>query len=341
MSVSLLAACSRIEHVSDVQQLEIAMSPLASANTKAVAGVITAGYSEDETMGVFSFYSKLKEGQPWTSETAVSDFFENAEFEFKPGFQDWAGVKPYYWPLSGSLIFAGYSPYRQLDGSQVQRPSYDVNENILSVESYKVEPYVSMTEAQMYSTSTEYTNKCQSDFMYFLPEIDASGNIVGSAKGKTYTAKFYHALAQVVFTVQAETYEDVDYIRLRKIVLSDIASEGDFSAQVGRTQGGNVTWALSDGASQQDLDVLHNPSVNGGMKLGTQQRKVVELLTIPIGEHEIRITYSLIVNGKPHEETVTFKDQWEAGKKYIYNLVLGTDAIQLVPQITTDWITNE
>ena len=341
MSVSLLAACSRIEHVSDTKQMEIAMNPLASANTKAVAGLITGGYSEDETMGVFSFYSKLKEGQPWTSETTVSDYFEDAEFEFKVGLQDWAGVTPYYWPVSGSLIFAGYSPYRQLDGVQVQNTSFDVEEKRLSIEGYKVEPYVAMTEAQMYSESTMYTNKCQSDFMYFLPKTDASGNFIGSVKGTTYTADFHHALAQVVFTVQAESTADVDYIRLRQIVLTNVASEGDFSAEVGRTQGGNVTWTLSDGAIQEDMQVLYNPSTYGGMKLSAQQRKVVELLTIPIGEHDIKITYSLIVNGTPHEETVTFKDQWEAGKKYIYNLILGTDSIQLVPQITTDWVTNE
>ena len=145
----------------------------------------------------------------------------------------------------------------------------------------------------------------------------------------------------MVFTVQAGSAEDIDYIRLRQIVLTDVASVGDFSAQVGRTQGGNVTWTLSDGAMPETMQVLYNPSPYGGMKLSRQQRKVVELLTIPIGEHDIKITYSLIVNGTPHEETVTFKDQWEAGKKYIYNLILGTDSIQLIPQITTDWVTYE
>lgn len=341
MTVSLLAACSRIEHVSDEQQMEIAMTPLASENTKVVSGPVHAGYPEGETMGIFSFYSMAKEGLPWTSETSVSNYFENAEFEFKVDLQDWAGVTPYYWPLSGSLIFAGYSPFRQVGGSQIPDVAFDYSTKRLSVEGYKVEPYVAMTEAQMYDGSTEYKNKCQSDLMYFLPKTDADGNFIGSAKGATYTAIFHHALAQVVFTVQAEATEDVDYIRLRKIVLTDVASEGDFSAQVGRSQGGEVIWTLSEGGQQNDMQVLYNPSASGGMKLSTKQRKVVEFLTIPIGEHDIRVTYSLIVNGTSHEETVTFKDQWEAGKKYIYNIILGTDTIQLVPQITTDWVTNE
>ena len=341
MSVSLLVACSGIEHVPDTRQMEIAMNPLASENTKVVSGPAHSGYPEGETMGVFSFYSIVKEGQPWTSETIVSDYFENVEFEFKAGLQDWAGVTPYYWPLSGSLIFAGYSPYRLADGTQVQNTSFDVNERSLSVESYEVEEYVAMTDAQMYDGSAEYKNKCQSDFMYFLPDTDANGNFIGSAKGETYTANFCHALAQVVFTVQAEATKDVDYIRLRQIVLTKVASKGDFHAQVGSSKGGDVIWTLSDGAQQNDMTVLLNPSLYGGMKLSTKQRQVVELLAIPIGEHDINITYSLIVNGTPHEETVTFKDRWEAGKKYIYNLILGTDSIQMVPQMTTDWVTNE
>ena len=333
-------ACSKIDRVPDAEQDEIALRPLVPAMSKAVAGAVD-DYPHEETMGVFSFYSELGSDQPWTSEVSVSNYFENKEFAYSEDALSWAGVTPAYWPLSGSLIFAGYSPYRLADGTQVQNTSFDVNERSLSVESYEVEEYVAMTEAQMYDGSAEYKNKCQSDFMYFLPDTDANGNFIGSAKGETYTANFCHALAQVVFTVQAEATKDVDYIRLREIILTDVASKGDFHAQVGSSKGGDVIWTLSDGAHQNDMQVLFNPSPYGGMKLSTKQRQVVELLTIPIGEHDINITYSLIVNGKPHEETVTFKDRWEAGKKYIYNLTLGTDSIQMVPQMTTDWVTNE
>jgi hypothetical protein len=107
------------------------------------------------------------------------------------------------------------------------------------------------------------------------------------------------------------------------------------------TPGGNVDWTLSDGASSGKQQVLHNTSRSGGMKLSTAARKVVEILTIPVGLHNIEITYSLIVNGEPHKETMTYQAQWEARKKYVYNLILGTENIQLIPQITTDWATNE
>jgi hypothetical protein len=177
--------------------------------------------------------------------------------------------------------------------------------------------------------------------MYFLPRSDVYGNYIGVNAVDAYAAAFYHALALVVFNVQAESSDDVNYIRLKGITLDGMASAGDLSVQMSNTPGGNVDWTLSDGASSGKQQVLHNTSRSGGMKLSTAARKVVEILTIPVGLHNIEITYSLIVNGEPHKETMTYQAQWEARKKYVYNLILGTENIQLIPQITTDWATNE
>lgn len=337
--LSLTMACSKIDRVPDAEQDEIALCPLAPAMSKAVAGAVD-DYPHEETMGVFSFYSELGADQSWTSGVSVSSYFENKEFAYREDALLWAGVTPAYWPLSGSLIFAGYSPYKQMGGSPVQNVTFDRSTKTLSIKGYQVEDYVAMTEAQMYDGGAQYKNKCQSDLMYFLPKADYNGDYVGTSKGSAYPADFHHALALVMFNVNAQTSEDIDYIRLRGIVLSDIVSAGNLSVQAGRTQEGTVTWTLSDGAMRKPMQVLYNSSPYGGMKLSIQQRKVVEFLTIPIGEHDIKITYSLIVNGTPHEETVTFKDQWEPGKKYTYNLTLGTDFIDLVPDVD-EWTVNE
>ena len=314
--------------------------PVTSNMMKSVAGPVQGSYPEDETMGVFAYHSELDSGQPWTSDVTATSYFEDMEFEHRSDLNAWAGVTPCYWPSSGSLIFAGFSPYSLVGGAHIQNASFDIEQKSLLISGYKVETYVPMTEAQMYASGS-YTNKCQSDLMYFLPKSDVNNDFLGSTRGASYAADFYHALAQVVFNVEAENQDDINYIRLRKIVLTDMASKGDFSAKTGRTQAGEVAWALSNGGTSEDITVLDNPSTNGGLELSTQQRKVVELLTIPVGEHDILVTYTLNVNGTLYEETINYHAEWEAGKKYVYNLILGTNNIQLVPQITTDWIKHE
>lgn len=315
------------------------MAPLTPVMSKVEKGPLDS-YPQKESMGVFAYLSELEDGQSWPADASVSSYFENKEFAYKAEAQAWAGVTAAYWPLRGSLIFAGYSPYNKDEGSQLQNVNFEVETKTLSIDGYEVEDYKSISEADMYS-SKEYKNKCQTDLMYFLPKTDAFGDYVGTVSESAYTANFYHALAQVVFTVECETDIDKNYIRLREILLSNIVSKGNFSAKAERTQKRDVIWTLADGADVSTLNVLSYKGDSGGMQLQTTPLKVVELLTIPIGEHEISITYSLIVNGKPHQETMTFKDQWEAGKKYIYNLVLGIDTIQLVPKVATDWVTNE
>ena len=314
--------------------------PVTSNMMKSYTGPVSDTYPTEESMGVFAYHSELNSGQSWTSGTAVTAYFEDFEFKHRNDLSAWAGVTPCYWPTNGSLIFAGFSPYSQVGGNHIQNVSFDVDQKTLIISGYEVETYEPMTEDAMYATGS-YTNKCQSDLMYFLPKSDVYNNFIGSTRGSSYTADFYHALAQVVFNVEADTEEDIKKIRLREIVLTDMASKGDFSAKTGRTQAGEVAWALSNGGTSEDITVLYNPSTSGGMKLSTQQRKVVELLTIPVGEHDIQVTYTLNVNGTLYEETLTYHAEWEAGKKYVYNLILGTDNIQLVPQITTDWIKHE
>ena len=340
------SSCVKSDVLYDESQGEISISPVSSVQSKTLLGpVADAVYPNGETMGIIAYVSE-KDGV-WTgSLDGASLYIDGGEFKYDEFLNGWAGWDgnahyPYYWPDKGSLVFAGYSPYRR-GGSPLENVSFDVKSKTLSVTGYQVESYVPMTEAQMNDGSSQYTNDDQTDFMYFLPQPDANGNYIGVNALDAYPAAFYHALALVVFNVQAESYDDVDYICLRGITLHGMASAGDLSVQMSNTPAGNVEWTLSDGASFGSCPVLlYNTSGSSGMKLSTASRKVVEILTIPVGLHNIEITYSLIVNGEPHEETMTYQAQWEAGKKYVYNLILGTENIQLIPQITTDWATNE
>lgn len=342
---AMMSACIDADVLYDQHQGEIAILPASYVQSKTLTGPVTGPvYPAEETMGIIAYQYGMV--GTWTgSIDEASLYIDRGEFKYDDFYGQWAGWDgnehfPYYWPSEGSLIFAGYSPFRR-SGGHVEGVSFSVTEKTLSIAGYSVEDYVPMNEAQMYDKSIHYANKTQSDLMYFLPRSDARGDYVGVNGAVSYSAAFHHALALVIFNVESETADDADYIRLRSIVLGGMPSAGNFSAQMNNTTKGNASWTLSYGASLEKKVVLHNPSKYGGMKLSTTSRKVVEILAIPMGTHDIEIIYSLIVNGEPHEETMTFQGQWEAGNKYVYNLILGTDNIQLVPQITTDWVTNE
>lgn len=341
--LSLVPACTKVGVRYEPASKEIAVIPVTALASKTVPGPVDgADYPTDETFGIFAYHCNTSAGSWNDPSQTVTPYILDGEFKFREGnvWGGWNGETedkyPYYWPTLGSLVFAGYSPYERKDEAPVSGASFSVENKTLSIRGYQVEEYSPMTEAD-----TPYENKTQSDLMYFLPKADASGNYVGTNGDDAYGAIFHHALALVVFNVQAESSDDVNYIRLKGITLDGMASAGDLSVQMSNTPAGNVEWTLSDGASFESRSVLYNPSESGGMKLSTATRQVVEILTIPVGLHNIKITYSLIVNGDPHEETMTYQTQWEAGKKYVYNLILGTENIHLIPQITTDWATNE
>lgn len=339
-----MSACIEADVVYQHQE-EIGILPASSVHSKTVFGPLSSSvYPIDETMGIIAYESEMVGS--WTgSLDGANLYIDGGEFKYNEIYGQWAGWDgnahfPYYWPSNGSLIFAGYSPFRRGD-DPVENVSFSVAEKTLSITAYSVEDYVLMTDAQMYDGSYQYVNKNQVDLMYFLPRIDARGDYIGVNAAGSYSAAFHHALSLVVFNVEAETADDAKYIRLKNISVGNIASAGDFTAQISNTATHNASWKLSAGAAAGQKVVFNNTNDSGGMALSTTSRQVVEMLAIPMGAHDIVITYSLIVNGKPHQETMTFQGQWEPGKKYIYNLILGTDNIQLIPQITTDWVTNE
>ena len=318
LTAALAASCTKIHTLPDNDPQEIAMNPVASNVTRTVPGPVSDGYSTEETMGIMAFYSE-EEGS-WVNGTEdVTEYINKSEFKYNESYGMWAGWdgtkhSPHYWPLSGSLIFAGYSPFRDVGDAPIDDVSFDLQSKTLSISGYEAD---------------------QSDLMYFLPQSDVYGNYVG-VRGTDYNALFHHALSLVVFTARVAKSDDIDYIRLKRIVLSDIVSAGDFSAQMSNVPNGNVTWIKASDASVSDCEVFAQVTA-GGRTLTISPETIVEYLAIPLGTHDIIVEYSLIVNGKPHVESVNFKGQWETGKKYIYNLILGTESIELDPQITSDW----
>ena len=113
MMAVCLSSCLKIEKVGDGASKELMLSPVASVMTKQVPGpVLGTTYSETETMGIISYKSETTAGDPWIDNPEL--YINGVEFLFKNYANAWAGTTPQYWPETGSLIFAGYSPFKRL-----------------------------------------------------------------------------------------------------------------------------------------------------------------------------------------------------------------------------------
>lgn len=361
----LLVIISSCVKVASPQQNEIKLtSPLVSNVTKVYPGPITGMlYPSDETLGIFSFYSEEPSGEWSGSSDGISEFIDGAEFKYKPEYTAWAGwggsdYTPYFWPSRGSLIFAGYSPYRYVGGTPITNVSFDVENKELSIEGFQTETYIPMPKADIENPDVNYKNKSQSDLSYFLPDFGINGNYSGVNHLDKYRPVMNHALSLVVFKVYAAYESDIDYIDLNNITLHSVYHTGNFKVRMNGTSAGQTHWDLTD-ESPADMNVFDAGLDEGGkpdgLRLDTDPRTIAEILIIPGVTHDITIKYRLHVNGRivtenktisptdidtdPDPDVVDYLDEWEIGKRYVYNICLGVDFMSVVPSVSA-WSEN-
>lgn len=169
-----MASCTKTDRLYDDDMTEIALRPVMSVMPK--APVTGTEYPAGASFGVVACYSsEYGDGQEWTelsSEPLL--YIDNREFR-KSG-DTFSGNPACYWPLSGSLVFAGYSPY----GSGT--PSFDCSTKTLTI--------------------TGFTSNGQTDLMYFLPDL-SNGNLVGINNGaSSVPVAFSHALTLLEFNIK-------------------------------------------------------------------------------------------------------------------------------------------
>lgn len=311
--VTLLSAavsCVKSDRIYDNSRSEIDMDPVMSVMSKAI--VSGTGYPVDVPFGVFATYSSNPAGE-WTS-GPVQSYFENKKFSHK-GDNKYGGDA--YWPLSGSLVFAGYSPYYPDSGSV--SATFDAETKTLSI--------------------SNFVSDGQTDLMYFLPTLSNSGNYVGTLdKSNSVSAQFFHALSLVSFDMQVRD-GDEDDIKLKKIILKDMYATGNFT--VSASDPATAAWERTSDA--RDTTVF-----NSGEGKGLSPSVQVEVLVIPGAAVDIQIVYetkfydmgeSAVVKKEltaeidPSEVGVT---TWETGKKYLYDVVIEANKIEVIP--STDYI---
>ena len=302
---SAAVSCVKSDRIYDNSRSEIDMDPVMSVMSKAI--VSGTGYPEDVPFGVFATYSSNPAGE-WTS-GPVQSYFENKEFSHK-GDNKYGGDA--YWPLSGSLVFAGYSPYYPDSGSV--SATFDAETKTLSI--------------------SNFVSNGQTDLMYFLPTLSNSGNYVGTLdKSNSVSAQFFHALSLVEFNVKGVD-NDVT-VKLKDITFKNIPRMGTLTADASGCSWGDLS-------SPDDLPVFSSDDDDDDDgELSSETPVTATSLVIPGSAVDIDLAYD-VVGATSHEKTGTITPgnavtEWVAGKKYIYNLTIRSGFI-VVESVTTSYI---
>lgn len=317
-------------------------APVVGGMTRAVAGeqpsTDTKKYSTNEKFRVYAQWDKDGSFENWI--TANNDnqaiYMSDVEVAYDNSVGGWssdvAGGNVYYWPKTGALTFAAYSP------SDVSNFTHSYSEDGLSVTDFTVQA----------ATANQY------DFMYSTRSKDRtkSDNWLEAEPGHTAQSfngvdiLFKHALSSIKFKVKAkETYTNTT-IRIKQVTILNAYSQGDFAESEAATKASwsdhalPVNYAVKNNADNQVLstDVAALADANDVILL-PQAMKHSETESV-----KIKIDYS-IQNGSGPELTqeatldLATSDvaSWEMGKRYIYTIIFGLDKIYFSPEVV-EWV---
>lgn len=303
-------SCVKSDRVYDGAQNAIEFDPVMSAMAKSI--VTGTQYPATVPFGVYASYSSNPAGE-WTSGSTQS-YFENTEFVYKSD-NKYGGSPSVYWPLSGSLVFAGYSPYYPDSGSV--SATFDVATKTLSI--------------------SNFVSDGRTDLMYFLPTLSPSGNYVGVLdKKNAVPVQFRHALSLISFEVKAKV-GDEENILLKEIQIIDAKTKGNLIVSADAPDAG--VWSSLSTPATFDLFESDGEKISAGSPI------IVNRLMIPGDAASIRVVYD--IDKYPNDsndalvpQTKVFSPQelslteWEIGKKYTYILTIGARKIEASPIVS-------
>lgn len=332
LGVAALAACTKTS-VSYEQPGEIALAPVTRANmTKAAITGTTFPTTND--MGVYAFYNagKLAGTLKDVFLDGSAAYLNNVEFVNKTGSGNWGGRTSYYWPKTGSLVFAAYSP-------KVADLAYDAAKD-------------------EFSTKTDYVQSkdlAKTVDLLWSPMTDKSHD-------KTTTAVpmvFNHAMSWVTVQAVVANTESEGKFKVKSVELNGIVNKGSF-----KTVGATIDWTPSNAPTDvQKLSVFSNeayteiPEMTPAVVLENVAKgtvvipqslgdavtlKVVFSQMMPTGDWSADQNLTFTLNECKAGNPAVALNEWKNGKHYIYTLnfnvkgATGENEILIAPKLE-DW----
>lgn len=315
---------------------------------------ITDKYSTDEEFCVYACWTG---GDYSTTATwnAGSDLYMNDVMVKYSGAgnNSWdpesAGNNPYYWPKTGKLTFAAYSPAKVKNTF-----THAYGKTGLTITDFAVADNV----AEQY------------DLMYSTRSYNRTASVNQLTSGTEHTVDSYngvdilfkHALSSIKFLVKS----DADYtsagteIKITKISILNAYEQGDFSENI--TDGGSYT---ADPKWANHETEFNYTAWNGTAQLlnttATALTGVTDIILLPqafkhaTNEVSIKVDYTIQNGSGPilaqtqtlslatgnaggyYENAGTDIEEWEMGKRYIYTIIIGLEKIYFSPEVV-EWV---
>lgn len=334
LGVAALAACTKTS-VSYEQPGEIALAPVTRANmTKAAITGTTFPTTND--MGVYAFYNagKLKDTPRTDFLAGSAAYLEDVKFVNRTGTGNWGGETSYYWPKTGSLVFAAYSP-------SVAELSYDKQKDEFSATNYVQSADLSSTVDLLWSPMTA---KSHDKTTSAVPMV------------------FYHAMSWVTIQAVAANSDSDSQFKIKSVELNDIVNKGSF-----KTAGATITWTPSTLETDKQTLTVFSDNNYKVVELPTTEKPVQALETnakgtvvipqtlnndvtltvvfsqlMPTGAWSADQNLTFTLNKCKVGEPAVELNKWDNGKHYIYTLnfnikgAAGENEILIKPTLT-DW----
>ena len=312
-------------------------APAVGATTRAIPGEIdnSAAYPVDEKFNVWGWYH---EGD-YTNFAALTNYMTQANGDpitvAKEG-NTWAPATDYFWPKTGKLTFAAYSP---ADAAG----TFTHTAQGLQIEGFTV-PAVGAQYDLMYSDRAY--NRTSSDNNY-------SGSATNTYDGVDIV--FHHALSSIVFKVGTKenysTGADIDFT-IKSITIKNVYNAGNFNETLSDGNGSTTrtpAWKATGEANVEYVAFTGDFAVPEDGRTYTEPTDAADLILLPQSFEgndaavvEIAYTYETAASGAI-EATETFNlnsttnaKAWEPNKRYTYRILFGLDKITFAP-IVENW----
>lgn len=330
-AVAVLAACTKNNPDSLTEARQINFSTVAGMNTKApITGTIYK--TTDPTFGMFCY--ALVDGKNWTADSADGQLYMNNEtISYNSTDKIWETASVYYWPLSGSLTFIGYSP-KNAAGTV----AYNKSTKALTVTDFEVNSAAASQQDLMWATTQKDLTDNQSTYTSEIETSTKTGvNVI-----------FHHALSQVKFNVKKAagleaytiTVNSITFSAYNKGTLTVTNDVPVWSAQA------LITGGTAFDYNTTGSNVVAPNNASDFAAFGVANMPVPQ--TLVAGTQQFTITYSLEKDGvnlgsKPITKDFYVADgvtAWAQNTIYNYNIVIDLNKIYFNPTIV-EWTSPE
>ena len=312
LAVGAIVACTKSEVKYD-EPSEIAFAPVSSVNTKVAGAIESTTYPTNENFLVWAYWQDVPAGSDKSAFTAPTTYINTREFTNATA-KLWKGKeKLYYWPKTGSLVFACVSP--------ADAPFMD---------GYL--PTHSLANEFAFNYQNSHNTAETRDLLW----ANCATSYNEATAGTTgVPVEFRHALAWITFRVKGEGAAQGAYT-MTSLTLNQVQTGAHFKSA------GNGSWESWMRPENYAVFTGSQALTGSLVDLETNPRGTLVIPQTKTGDYTATLKYTNATGDNDINETIELKlgTGWEIGKHYIYNITFSPTEILIAPTVE-DWVPVE